>query len=115
MNESRYRLNGTIQSRGTVATFWQTSLVTARNITEASAGRAIQFPRSQAPRSQFPRSLGPAAMAGPWAAASVAAASARAVRTSFTQTPQQTANTTKPIDHPAACVLPPHSGSMHSG
>jgi hypothetical protein len=80
-------------------------LVTARNITEARAGSAIQAVRRQPPAGAEDTGDG----------GSSAAVRARAVRTSLTQIPQQTAKTTKPIDQQAACVLPPQSGSMHSG
>ena len=90
MNEIRYRLSGMIQSSGTVATFWHTSFVTARNMTEASAGSPIHAAHCHA--------VGGAASAEASRAAVTFTGSAawacRARKVHQAQNAQHTANTT---------------------
>src|SRR6185312_256510 len=45
MKESRYRLSGRTQRKGTTATSWQIWLVVARNITDAQAASPSQSKR----------------------------------------------------------------------
>src|SRR5688572_25193092 len=87
-----------IHKSGTVATFWQTSLVTARNMTEARAGRPIQAARSSqlgAASAEVARPAGLCDASAAW--------NCRARKVHQAQNAQHTPNTTKPIDHMAAC------------
>src|SRR5437868_602832 len=87
-----------IHNSGTVAMFWQTSFVTARNITEARAGRPIQAARSH--------QLGAASDATVCRAVACAVSAAcdwRARYVHHAQNPQQTAKTANPTDHIMAC------------
>src|SRR4051794_5533000 len=87
-----------IQSSGTVATFWQTSFVTARNMTDASAGRPIH-----AALSHQLTGWSPAAECLIGERASIAASDERALNVHQAQNAQQTANAANPSDHMAAC------------
>src|SRR5262245_33237152 len=87
-----------IHKSGTVATFWQTSFVTAKNITDASAGNPTQAALSHA--------LGASSLAAAICAGDVvveAACSCRARNVHHAQNAQHAANTAKPRDHIAAC------------
>src|SRR3954454_22363047 len=100
-----------IHKSGTVATFWQTSLVIARNMTEASAGKAIQAPRSH--------QLTDASVAAPTLRLGelkeAAACDCLARYVHHAQKPQQIANTAKPSDHMNACWRESQYNSKKNG
>src|SRR5438477_12103798 len=99
-----------IQSSGTVATFWQTSFVTARNMTDASAGRPIH-----AARSHQLTGCSSVAECRTGERASTAACDERALNVHQAQNAQQTAKAAKPNDHMAACCRESQCTSKKNG
>src|SRR5262245_51130458 len=110
MNDNRYRLSGMIHKSGTVATFWVISFVTARNITEASAGNPTHAPRNH----QLGASAAAAKCRAGERTASIAC-SALARKVHQAQNAQHTANTAKPYDHITACPRESQCNSKKKG
>src|SRR6202453_2348872 len=109
MNESRYKLKGPTQRKGTEGTSRQMWLVVANSSTEAKAGKSSQSSR------WVQVGAGPA-LAGSSAADGERPGEAclsRAVRQQAV--PHNSQNSTKPPLHHRLCCRPSHSGSTTNG